>query len=473
MERPGKQALGELFGVPALVGGLIQSPAMSNDDPAYDEQHALDVIQQTLTLARAAGASAAEAAYGQSAGLSVTVRMGELETLQHQRDKSLQVTIYLGRRKGSASSTDLGAEALRKTVEAAHAIARHGGEDPCAGLVEPELQAREVRPLDLFHPWDLGPEQAVEIARRCEEAARAYDPRITNSEGASVRASSGVHAYGNSNGFCGAWRASAQRLSCAVIASDAGGMQQDYDHSVARRWQELRAPEEIGRRAGERAVRRLGARKIPTTTVPVVFESRIATSLFGHFAGAISGGSLYRRSSFLVDHLGREVFPAWLQIREEPFLPRELGSRPFDDDGVAPQPRHIVENGVLKSYLLGGYSARKLGMQSTGNASGITNWRLSHGEEDLGGLLRRMGRGLLVTELMGFGVNSVTGDYSRGASGYWVEEGEIRFPVEEVTIASNLKDMFLGIVAIGADLEANAAIRTGSVLIERMTVAGK
>lgn len=446
---------------------------MSSDDPAFSEQHALDVIQQTLALARTAGATAAEAAYGQSAGLSVTVRMAELETLQHQRDKSLQVTVYLGHRKGWASTTDLGTEALRKTVEAAHAIARHGGEDPCAGLVEPELLAREHPQLDLFHPWDLSPDQAIEIARRCEQAARAFDRRITNSEGASVRASSGVHAYGNSNGFCGAWRASAQRLSCAAIASDEGGMQQDYDHSVARRWQELRAAEEIGRRAAERAVRRLGARKIPTTAVPVIFESRVATSLFGHFAGAISGGSLYRRSSFLVDHLQRQVFPPWLQIREEPFLPRELGSRPFDDDGVAPQPRQIVENGILRSYLLGGYSARKLGMKPTGNAGGITNWRLSHGGEDLSELTRRMHRGLLVTELMGFGVNNVTGDYSRGASGYWVDGGVIRHPVEEITIASNLKDMFGGIVAIGGDLEMNAAIRTGSVLIEQMTIAGR
>lgn len=446
---------------------------MHNDDPAFSEERVLDVIRHTLALARTAGATAAESACGQTAGLSVTVRMGELETLQHQRDKSLQVTIYVGHRKGSASTTDLGTEALRKTVEAAHAIARHGGEDPCAGLVEPELQAGAPRQLDLFHPWALSPEHATEIARRCEQAARAFDRRITNSEGATVRASSGVHAYGNSNGFCGAWRASAQRLSCAVIASDGGGMQQDYDHSVARRWQDLREAEEIGRCAAERAVRRLGARKIPTTTAPVIFESRVATSLFGHFAGAISGGSLYRRSSFLVDHLQRAVFPPWLQIREEPFLPCELGSRPFDDDGVAPQPRHIVENGILKSYLLGGYSARRLGMKSTGNASGITNWRLSHGAENLNELVRRMHRGLLVTELMGFGVNSVTGDYSRGASGYWVDEGMIRYPVEEVTIAANLRDMFKGIVAIGGDLETNAAIRTGSVLIEQMTIAGK
>jgi PmbA protein len=446
---------------------------MSDDDPAFSAQHALDIIQQTLALARTVGATAAEAAYGQSAGLSVTVRMGELETLQHQRDKSLQVTLYLGRRKGSASTTDLSSDAMRKTVEAAHAIARHGGEDPCAGLVEPEQLASEVRELDLHHPWELSPEEAVDITRRCELAARDFDKRITNSDGASVRTSSGVHAYGNSNGFCGAWCASAQRLSCAVIASDGSGMQQDYDHSVARRRQDLRAAEDVGRRAAARAVRRLGARKIDTTSVPVIFEARIATSLFGHFAAAISGGSLYRRSSFLVDHLERAVFPSWLQIREEPFLPRELGSRPFDDDGVAPQPRHIVENGILKSYLLGGYSARKLGMKSTGNASGITNWRLSHGDDDLNDLLRRLQRGLLVTELMGFGVNGVTGDYSRGASGYWVDNGEIQYPVEEVTIASNLKDMYKGIVAIGGDLEMNAAVRTGSVLIDRMTIAGR
>lgn len=439
----------------------------------FDEQHAIDVISQTLDLARAAGTTAAEASFGKSAGLSVTVRSGELETLQHQRDKSLQVTVYNGQRKGSASTTDLGTAALRKTVEAAHAIARHAGEDPCAGLVDAQELATTLPDLDLYHPWALSPEQAIEIARETEAAARAVDARITNSEGASVRTSSGVSAYGNSNGFRGAYRSSFHRLSCSAIASDDSGMQQDYDQAVARRADQLRAPELIGRRAGERALRRLSARKIATTSVPVIFESRIATSLFGHFIGAISGGSLYRRSSFLLDQLDQALFPSWLTIREEPFLRGELGSRPFDDDGVAPQPRNIVDSGVLRSYLLGAYSARKLGLRSTGHGSGITNWAVSHGSEDLAALLRRMGRGLLVTELMGFGVNTVTGDYSRGASGFWVEGGEIVHPVEEITIAGNLKDMYRQIIAIGTDVEMNSALRTGSILVERMTIAGK
>jgi PmbA protein len=442
-------------------------------DNDFDEAQAMAVIRQALDLAKADGATAAEASFGKSAGLSVTVRQGELETLQHQRDKSLQVTVYAGLRKGSASTTDLGTAALRKTIEAAHAIARHAGEDPCAGLVDAAELAQSVPELDLYHPWALSAEAAIEIARETEAAARGVDPRIRNSEGASVRTSSGVSAYGNSNGFCGAYRASFHRLSCSAIASDDGGMQQDYDQSVARRHEALRSAQFVGRRAGERALRRLSARKIATMTVPVLFESRVATSLFGHFIGAISGGSLYRRSSFLLDQLNEPVFPSWLTIREEPFLKGELGSRPFDDDGVSPQPRDIVADGVLRSYLLGGYSARKLGMRTTGHGSGITNWAIGRRDGDLAALMQRMDRGLLVTDLMGFGVNTVTGDYSRGASGYWIEGGEVVHPVEEVTIAGNLKDMYREIVAIGSDVEMNSSLRTGSVLLERMTVAGK
>jgi len=434
---------------------------------------ALSHIAAALEAAHVCGATAAEAAFSQSAGLSVTVRMGELETLQHQRDKTLQVTVYDGYRKGSGSTSDLSASAMRQTVEAACAIARHAGEDAYAGLVEPAQLARAIPDLELFHRWDLAPEDAIRVAERCEAAAREVDPRITNSEGATVNTGLGLHAYGNTHGFAGAWRASMHRASCAVIASDEGGMQQDYDHAVARDPLALRTAEEIGRLAGERAVRRLGARKIATTDVPVLFEARVATSLLGHLANAISGGSLYRRSSFLVDQLGEPIFPAWLSIREEPFLARGLGSRPFDDDGVATHARDIVADGVLRSYVLGGYSARKLGMATTGNAGGITNWIVSFGEDDLRAIIRRMGRGLLVTELMGFGVNGVTGDYSRGASGFWIEDGEVEFPVEEVTIAGNLKDMFRSIVAVGTDVEMNSAIQTGSILIERMAVAGK
>jgi len=436
-------------------------------------ERALQIIAQVLDAAQTCGASAAEASLSQRAGLSVTVRMADLETLQHQRDASLGVTVYDGQRKGSASTSDLSAAALRRTVDAARAIACHAGEDEYAGLVDPALLARDVPDLDLHHPWDLTPESAIELAKSCEAAARAVDPRILNSEGATVKTGAGIHAYGNSNGFTGAWRSSAHRVSCTVIASEDGCMQQGYDHTVAREARALRPVEEIGRHAGERAVQRLGARKIATVTVPVLFESRVATSLFGHLVSAISGSSLYRRTSFLLNHLGKRVLPNWMLIREDPYLPRALGSRPFDDDGVATRARDIVKDGVLSSYVLGGYSARKLGMTTTGNAGGITNWTVSNSNEDLPALLTRMQRGLLVTELMGFGVNGVTGDYSRGASGFWVENGEIRFPVEEVTIAGNLKDMFQSIIAIGVDIETNSSICTGSLLIERMTVAGK
>ncbi|MGQ0658969.1 MAG: metalloprotease PmbA [Chromatiales bacterium] len=442
-------------------------------DTAMTPEQALGVIARTLDAARACGATAVEAALSQSAGLSVTVRMGELETLQHQRDKTLQVTVYNGHRKGSASTSDLTGPALRQTAEAARAIARHAGEDPCAGLVGRAQLAHELPDLDLCHPWDIDVEGAIALATSCEAAARGVDARINNSDGATVRTAAGIHAYGNSHGFAGAWPSSTHRLSCSVIASNEGGMQQDYDYAVARDPQALRTAEEVGRRAGERAVRRLGARKIPTTDVPAVFEARVATSLFGHLVSAISGGSLYRRSSFLLDHLGKTIFPPWLSIREEPFLARGLGSRPFDDDGVTPQTRDIVSDGVLCSYVLGGYSARKLGMATTGNAGGITNWIVTHHDEDLRALMKRMHRGLLVTELMGFGVNGVTGDYSRGASGFWVENGEVEFPVEEVTIAGNLKDMFRCILAVGADVEMTSAIQTGSVLIEGMAVGGK
>lgn len=434
---------------------------------------ALGVIAPALEAARACGATAAEATFSQSAGLSVTVRMGELETLQHQRDKALHITVYDGQRKGSASTSDLTVPAMRQTVEAACAIARHAGEDTYAGLVEPAQLAQAIPDLDLCHNWDLTPEDAIEVAGRCEAAARAVDPRITNSEGATVNNGVGLHAYGNTHGFAGAWRTSLHRVSCAVIASGEGGMQQDYDYAVARDPRALRTAEEIGRRAGERAVRRLGARKIATTDVPVLFEARVATSLLGHLVNAISGGSLYRRTSFLLGALDKAIFPRWLAIREHPSLPRALGSRPFDEDGVAPQARAIVDDGILRSYVLGGYAARRLGMPTTGNAGGITNWIVSLSEDDLPAMMRRMGRGLLVTELMGFGVNAVTGDYSRGAGGLWVEGGEVQHAVEEVTIAGNLRDMFMSVVAVGADVEMNSSIRTGSILIERMAVAGK
>lgn len=442
-------------------------------DPIAARPQTLETLSRVLKTAQAQGASSAEASIGQSSGLSVTVRLGELETVQHHRDKALSITVYDGRRKGTSSTSDFSDKAMRESVDAALAIARHGGEDQYAGLADPAMLAAEVPDLDLFHPWDLSVEAATAMATECETVARGCDRRITNSDGATVGSSAGIHGYANSNGFLGTWTSSMHRLSCAVIASDGDGMQQDYGYSVSRRADGLRAADEIGMEAADRTVKRLGARKIDTGTVPVIFEARVAASLFGNLISAVSGGSLYRRSSFLLDQLGESVFPAWLDIDERPYLPQALGSRPFDADGVAPQERALVKDGVLKSYVLSAYSARRLGLATTGNAGGVSNLIVSHGEQDLNGLLRQMGRGLLVTDLMGFGVNVVTGDYSRGATGFWVENGEIVHAVEEVTIAGNLKDMFRSIIAVGNDIDPNHSLRTGSVLLDGMIIAGK
>ena len=343
----------------------------------------------------------------------------------------------------------------------------------CAGLAPAEHMAREVPDLDLFHPWALSAEQAIELARTCEDAARAVDVRIRNSEGATVSSHHGLRAYANTHGFSGAYRSSRHSISCSVLGEQDGGMQRDYWYSVARARADLEAPEAVGRRAGERAVRRLGARRLSTRHVPVVFIAEQATGLFGHFVNAVRGPSLYRNASFLLDHLGRRIFPEFLRIHEQPHLPRALGSAPFDNEGVATRPRDLVEHGVLAGYVLDSYSARRLGRETTGNSGGVHNLTVEPGTLDLPALLRRMDTGLLVTELMGHGVNIVTGDYSRGASGFWVEGGEIAYPVEEITIAGNLRDMFQAIAAVGNDVDTRGNIRSGSVLIERMTVAGE
>ncbi|MGH8614347.1 MAG: metalloprotease PmbA [Gammaproteobacteria bacterium] len=438
-----------------------------------EEQQALQAISRALEEARRQGVSAAEATVSAGSGLTATVRMGDLESIEHRREKALSITVYRDGRRGSANTTDLNQKAITASVVAAAEIARHTVADRYAGLVEAELMAREVPDLDLFHPWELGPERAAEIAQECEDAARAHDPRIRNSEGASVSSFTGTHAYGNSHGFRGSWRRSYGSIGCAVIAQDNQGMQRDHWHSASCHPAALEDPAQIGIEAARRTLGRLGARKIETRKVPVLFEARIARSVFGHYVAAISGTALYRKASFLLDHLGKQVFPRYLRIHEQPHLPRALGSAPFDGDGVATQARDIVREGVLHGYVLSGYSARKLGMQTTANAGGVRNLTVEPGASNLEALTRHMEQGFLVTELMGFGVNSVTGDYSRGASGYWVEHGEIQFPIEEMTIASNLKHMFLGILAVGNDVDTNANIRTGSLLIENMTVAGK
>ncbi|MDH1237768.1 MAG: metalloprotease PmbA [Pseudomonadales bacterium RIFCSPHIGHO2_01_FULL_64_12] len=430
-------------------------------------------VERIIEEARRQGASASEVSVSMEQGLSTTVRQGEVETVEFNRDQGFGITLYVGQSKGSASTTGSGDEAIRETVAAALAIARHASQDEFAGLADATLMAQELPDLDLYHPWSITPEQAIEQALSCESAAFDFDARIRNADGTSLNTHQGCRAYGNSNGFIGGYCSTRHSLSCVMIAESEGQMQRDYFHDVNRIGEALIDPQTIGRRAAERAVRRLGARPIPTCEVPVLFAPELATGLFSHFIAAISGGNLYRKASYLEDALGQTLFPEWLSLDERPHIPRALGSASYDGDGLATYAKPFVENGRLISYVLSTYSGRKLGMPSTANAGGVHNLFVSHGEEDQAALLRRMGRGLLVTELMGQGLNLVTGDYSRGAGGYWVENGEIQFPVQEVTIAGNLRDMFRQIVAIGCDIETRGNVRTGSVLIERMMVAGK
>jgi len=431
------------------------------------------IVEDLLAEARRLGATAAEAAASTNSGLETAVRLGEVETVEHTRDSGLGITLYLGHRKGSASTSDFGPEAVRDAVAAACAIASHTQKDPCAGLANPRHMAAEIPDLDLYHPWALQVEDAVDLAIECEEAARAADKRIVNSEGASVSSHAGIHVYGNSLGFVGGYATTRHSLSCAVVGQEDASMQRDYWWSAARCAQDLDSAESVGRRAGERTLARLGARRISTRQAPVLFNAQMAAGLMRHLVSAITGASLYRRSSFLLDHLDRKIFPDFVRIREEPLAVRGLSSAPFDGDGVATAPKDLVTEGVLRSYLLDAYSACRLGMETTGNAGGVRNLRIDMGEMDRDALLREMGTGLFVTELMGQGINPVTGDYSRGAAGFWVEKGEIRFPVEEITIAGNLKQMFQGLVAIGKDCDFPGSTRTGSWLIDEMTIAGE
>ncbi|VXD03105.1 peptidase required for the maturation and secretion of the antibiotic peptide MccB17 [Pseudomonas sp. 8Z] len=437
---------------------------------------ALPALQQQVEaiLAEAArqGASACEVAVSAGQGLSTTVRQGEVETVEFNRDQGFGITLYVGQRKGSASTSATGEAAIRETVAAALAIAQHASEDECAGLADAALMARELPELDLYHPWSITPEQAVEQALSCEAAAFAADARIKNADGTSLNTHQGCRVYGNSHGFIGGYASTRHSLSCVMIAEGEGQMQRDYWYDVNRQGELLADAVGIGQRAAERAVSRLGARPVPTCEVPVLFAAELAGGLFSHLLAAISGGNLYRHSSFLEGALGQRLFPEWLSLDERPHLPRALGSATFDGDGLATYAKPFVDKGELVSYVLGTYSGRKLGLPSTANSGGVHNLFVTHGDEDQQALIRRMGRGLLVTELMGQGLNLVTGDYSRGAAGFWVENGEIQFPVQEVTIAGNLRDMFRQVVAVGRDLERRGNICTGSVLIERMTVAG-
>lgn len=431
------------------------------------------VAAAVLDAARKAGATAAEADVSQAVGESVTVRQGEVETISYNRDKGVSLTVYVGRRRGQASTADFGDASLAATVEKAVAIARYTAEDPCAGLADPERLARAWPDLDLYHPWTLSVEQAIELGREAEAAALAVDPRLTNSDGATVGRGDSEFVYANTLGFAGGYRGSRHHIDCSVIGEDAQGMQRDYWYTSSRVPGELLSARDVGRIAGERTARRLGARKLGTLNCPVLFEAAEAADLVGAFVQAVSGGSLYRKASFLLDALGQPVFAPHLSIREEPHLPRAKGSAPFDAEGVATQARDVVRDGVLQGYFLGSYSARKLGLASTGNAGGAHNLVVSHGDDDFDGMLRRMGRGLLVTEQLGQGVNLVTGDFSRGAAGYWVEDGRIVHPVEEITIAGNLKEVFRDIVAVGRDVDRRGSRHVGSILVGRMTVAGQ
>lgn len=436
------------------------------------------IVQDMLAYAKKKGATDVSIDISEGFGQAVTVRRGEVETIEYNRDNGLGITAYIGQQRGNASTSDFSAQSVRDTVDAALSIARFTSKDECAGLPDADQLATEINDLDLYHPWTLPVDDAIALARECEQAALQADKRISNSEGATVNVHEAQFIHANSQGFIAGYPSSRHSVSCAVIAEHQGAMERDYWYSVARDPREIIEVGQLGRIAAERTVRRLNARQLGTMKVPVLFEAPVAASLLGHFVGAVSGGSLYRKSSFLLDRLGKPVFSSHIDIEDIPDIRKGLASSPFDDEGVQVRPRTIVNGGELHGYFLGSYSARKLGLRSTGNAGGSHNLTLRSRLDPAGGrefseLLKQMGRGLLVTELLGQGVNSVTGDYSRGAAGFWVEHGEIQYPVQEITIAGNLKDMLMNIVAVGNDVMVQGARQCGSLLVENMTVAGR
>ena len=431
-----------------------------------------DAVQLALEEAGGRGASSSEAAASLSQGLSVNVRKSEIETVEHTRDRNLVVSVYFGQRTGSASTSDYSPAAVKETVLAACNIAKWTEEDRCIGLADPERLAKDVMDLDLYHPWTPSVEEASSLALECEASALGADSRIVNSEGASVDAHQGVEVYGNSLGFIGHTQKSRQGISCSVIAGVGDSMQRDYWYSSARRLDDLDTPVQVGDQAARRTLRRLGARRVPTCKVPVIYEAPVASSLLGHFISAISGGALYRKASFLLDHLDKKIFPEFVRIHEQPLIVGGMGSAAFDGEGVATSARDIVSDGILRGYVLGSYSARRLDMQTTGNAGGVHNLTIDTGDQNLEQMISGIDEGFLVTELIGFGINNVTGDYSRGAAGLWIENGEIAYPVEEVTVAGNLKDIFQNIAAIGNDVDPRRSTRCGSILVEGLTIAG-
>ncbi|KID57859.1 protein PmbA [Pseudoalteromonas luteoviolacea] len=448
-----------------------------NDNQAGSIYHQIDevkgAVSEVLTMASELGATSAEAAMSRTSGLSVSTRMGEVDTIEFNQDGSLGISVYVGNHKGSASTADLSEQALRSVVKKAIEIAKYTADDECNGLADKALMATDIPDLDLHHPWSLSPQEAIEHCIEAEKSALEFDERIVNSDGASLASHQGLRVYGNSHGFLAGFPRSRHTLSTMVIGQEGDMMQRDSAFSIARKHDHLKDPQAVGVEAAQSTLAKLSSQKLSTMKVPVVFRADIANSLFGHLVSAIGGGALYRKSSFLLDTLGKQIFNPCVTVQEKPHLLQGLASTPFDSEGVYTQDRDIIAGGELQTYLMASYAARRMGMQATGHAGGIHNWLVNKTHDDLKAILNEMGTGLLVTELMGQGVNTVTGDYSRGAAGFWVENGEIQYPVSEITIAGNLKDMFQNIQAIGGDVELRGAVQTGSVLIESMQVAGE
>ncbi|PJE80843.1 Metalloprotease PmbA [invertebrate metagenome] len=445
----------------------------SGFNPKEEERHLVNLVSDILDEAKKQGADACEVGASVDAGLSVNVRMGNVETVEFNRDKGFGITVYFGKKKGTASTSDSSLKAVRETVKAACDIAGYATEDPCAGLADADLMATDLPDLDLYYPWDVSVDQVIDQAVACEKAGLAVSEVISNSEGGSVGTNRGCRVYGNSHGFLGSHISSRHSISAVLIAQKNDEMQRDYWYSTARDAHDMEPATQVGEKAAQRTLSRLGARKIKTTQSPVVFSPEMASGLLSYLLAAISGNHLYQQSSFLLDHLGRQIFPDWVHIHEKPRLKKAMGSACFDNDGLPTYSKDLVREGVLDSYLLGTYSARKLGMKSTANAGGVNNVFIDPNAQGQASLLKQMGTGLLVTELMGQGVNIVTGDYSRGAGGFWVENGEIQYPVSEVTIAGNLKDMFRHFIAAGNDIDYRGNILSGSLLLDGMTIAGE
>lgn len=440
---------------------------------AFLDRKALEsIVKEALNLAKTYGGDAAEVSLSTSVGLNVGVRLNEIETLEFNRDKGLSISVMKGKQQGSASTSDFSTRALAETVAKAAELADITEPDPWAGLADPEMLAKHIRDLDLYHPWAVTVPEAVEMAKAAELAALQFDKRITNSEGASVTSGQGYHIYANSNGFLGGYPTSRHSMSCVVVGGEGDSMERDYEYTSSRLHSALLTPEAIGKKAAEKTLAKLNSRPLPTQVAPIIFEAEVAVGVIRRFLSAISGGALYRKKTFLVDSKGQSIFPEWMEIAEDPFILQGNGSTPFDEEGVEPHASKIVNQGVIERYILGSYSARRLGLRSTGNAGGIHNISVKSNAGSLNELIRTMGHGFLITELMGSGVNLVTGDFSRGAAGFWVENGVIQFPVSEVTIAGNLRDLYRNIKAIGSDYDRRTEVEVGSILVDGVTIAG-